>query len=257
MVTIVVSSSMYTERRQAIRNTWGANGKASNSKLFFLLGTSISGNNDIAKEFELYQDIIQVDILDRYQNLTYKSVAMLQWFNDYCSNAQVYMKADDDVYVNTDNVFTKLISLANTSRFFLCHVFRNAPPNRDLRSKWYTSETEYDKPYFPTYCSGIAYIMHGTILQDLYSSARIAKYLTMEDVFITGISARDLKVTHIHDENIWWTTAPPNGCAFQKLLVAHYMTPNDMFVVFSQLQSNEVNCTTNVNKYLKIVEDMT
>ena len=47
-----------------------------------------------------FSDIIQAKFVDSYANLTVKSIALIRWVVDYCSQAEFMLKADDDMYIN-------------------------------------------------------------------------------------------------------------------------------------------------------------
>ena len=258
MVILVVSGVRNFMRRDAIRNTWGSNVDVKNVKVLFLVGVDrvTSFRVEVAKESQLYGDIIQVDIGDNYTNLTSKSIAMLQWINDYCSNLKYLMKADDDVFVNLNLLLPLLHNFAKSEASLLCHVFQNAPPDRNKNSKYYTPIEEYPERFFPTYCSGVAYIIKSNVVAELHKASLQAKYLTMEDVFLTGIVANQIGISLLHEGRILFYKTKATGCSFRNTLVAHQMSSKELFVIYSQMQTKEIDCDTNINKYLMHVENM-
>ena len=96
-------------RRQAIRSTWAQSNTFNNRQLrlvFFIgtLNTSLTADykhkQNISKESFLYGDIVQLDFVDHYRNLTYKAISVLKWITTYCEDVRFVIKADDDVFVN-------------------------------------------------------------------------------------------------------------------------------------------------------------
>lgn len=255
LVVMVISKVDNFLQRNAIRNTWASEQRKTNTLILFLVGLSedISINEQIRKEEELYNDVVQVKLVDNYKVLTLKSISMLQWLNDYCSNSKFYLKSDDDMYVNIQNVLRELTQWRE-ERFFLCHVFEKAPPIRDQFSKWYISEDEFSDKFYPTYCSGTAYGFTSSILSDLYRSATHAKLFRMEDVFISGIAAEHINTRHIHSWGFSFTKRKPNGCAFQNVSTGHEVTVKQMYLIYAQLKSKEIDCNTKKNLYLLKVE---
>lgn len=251
LVIVVISKVDNFIQRNAIRNTWASEAGQMNVAVVFLVGQSRNNdlNHQVSKEAELYRDIVQVELVDDYKILTHKSIAMLQWLNDYCTNSKFYLKADDDMYINVDNVIREFKSCKNES-FFLCHVFKRAPPIRDHFSKWYVSTEEFPGHFYPTYCSGTAYGFSTSILSDLYRSALQAKIFRMEDVFITGIAAQQINVKHIHSWGFSFAKRQPTGCAYQNASSGHEVSVKQMYVIFSQLKSKEIDCDTKENRYL-------
>lgn len=251
LVIVVISAVENFIRRQAIRNTWGSVLGKQNATLVYLLGISgdVSLGPQVEKEAELYNDIIQVDLKDSYHNLSLKSIAMLQWLNDYCSNSLYYLKTDDDMFVNVPNVIQEL-KRREEQRFFLCYVFQKAEPIRDTFSKWYVAPTEFQGKFYPDYCSGTAYTFSSNIILDLYKKASQLELFRMEDVFISGLAAQNLNITHIHHGGFSYLKREATGCAYENVLTGHEVTTKQMYIIYSQLQSKEIDCETTENRYL-------
>ena len=69
----------------------------------------------------IYEDIIQIAIYEDFQNLTHKSIHMLQWYTKYCSNANFLFKTDDDIYLHIPNIVNLLNTTMNLNESILCH----------------------------------------------------------------------------------------------------------------------------------------
>ena len=61
---------------------------------------------ELERENSLHHDLVQGNILDTYINLTFKSVMGHLWVSEFCRQAEVVVKADDDIYVDLYGVFT-------------------------------------------------------------------------------------------------------------------------------------------------------
>ncbi|XP_046404351.1 beta-1,3-galactosyltransferase brn [Ischnura elegans] len=109
LVYLVKSALDNFHRRQAIRNSWGFEGRFSDviTRRVFVLGVS---KNDaeiqkrILKEHLKYRDIVQANFVDAYYNNTIKTMMGFKWAMEYCPNARVYFFSDDDMYISTKNV---------------------------------------------------------------------------------------------------------------------------------------------------------
>ncbi|CAD7003799.1 unnamed protein product [Ceratitis capitata] len=117
---LVHSAPANEEKRRLIRDTWAntdilplVNGVMP-LRVIFLLGTvdSEALQLDIDRENFENGDIVQGSFVDSYRNMTYKHVMAFKWFLYNCAHAQILIKADDDVYVNTPQL---LIYLAGVS----------------------------------------------------------------------------------------------------------------------------------------------
>jgi uncharacterized protein (DUF362 family) len=145
------------ERRLLIRQTW-ANIKYSYIKAVFVMGDSQNKtiNDLILKESQKFNDIIQEDFHDNYENLTLKSVMVFKWSAQYCPMAKAFMKVDDDVHVQTKKLEKYLRSVLSQGmkNTFMCVVHRNAPVNRDPTNKWHVPYEQYRFDTLVTYCGG-------------------------------------------------------------------------------------------------------
>ncbi len=119
----VVSAPDYFDKRQVIRQTWLRHmfmlsdvGKINLNGFGFFLG--LTRNKDTQKRIEeesaKYNDIIQIDMMDDYYNLTLKDVGLTNWLYNHCSQVDFVLKVDDDVYVNVHNLLTVLGTLNAT-----------------------------------------------------------------------------------------------------------------------------------------------
>lgn len=101
----IVSAPSYFEKRQIIRDTWIQHIDFPANIAFVIGRTHDSAiQKDIEKESSNHSDIIQVDMVDGYWNLTMKDVALLNWLNINCPQIPFIFKCDDDVYVNAYNL---------------------------------------------------------------------------------------------------------------------------------------------------------
>ena len=250
LIVVVISDIKNFLRRISIRNTWGSDAHESlpNVRLLFLVGKSLGASfqPQIEKESELFKDMIQANVKEVYENLANKSIAMLQWVSDYCSAAKFVLKSDDDMYMNLPNLLKEL-QTRKEPKFFLCYVFKGAPPIRDKNSKWYTSVEEYKYGNFPKYCSGTAYSFSANIAPDLYIASKTTKLLKMEDVYITGLLAEKLHIPLIHSNGFWFLKRRSTGCEYSTAISGHEVPVKEMYIIHAQLRDTAIDCETNVN----------
>jgi len=128
---ILVTSHAWTgyKRRLTVRETWGTYRKDRNAntnktwQTFFVvasrLPTTYNKHNEykiraataeLRAEMEAYQDIIEGDFEETFYNLPLKLQIGFEWAHFYC-NASYIHKTDDDVFLNTKNVFPFLANL--------------------------------------------------------------------------------------------------------------------------------------------------
>jgi hypothetical protein len=117
----VISGPNNFERRAAIRRTWPVHLKNQtnlNNPLDVVgFGFVIGLTNDsvvqqkVKEESEQFGDILLVNMIDRYVNLSVKVASLFNWVDTYCPRVDYVLKVDDDVYVNVHNLATVLHSL--------------------------------------------------------------------------------------------------------------------------------------------------
>lgn len=127
--------------------------------------------------------MIQINIIESFKNLTFKSVAGLHWFVDRCSTAQFYFKTDDDIFIETNNLIKSLKKFRASGvsgNSIFCHKNRNREIVRSYEkisrimrsyrhlanrlatvrmlkeklSKYKIHYSQLPGLYFPNYCSG-------------------------------------------------------------------------------------------------------
>ena len=207
MVITVPSSINNTLQRQLIRETWGNPVllKENHIVLVFLIGrdrTAISAN--LISESQHYEDIIQGDVPDDYDSLSYKTLMGIHWATHYCSSAGHILKVDDDILLNPIGVLNVIGKL--NSRPFLCgRIIRHANARRI--GKWALGTSVYVKQRLPFYIAGNAYAMPMKVAKKLYNASKYVPMFPLEDVYLTGMVAKKAKVTLRHTPELpEWST---------------------------------------------------
>ena len=197
LLVYVHSHPANSHRRGVIRNTWGnpSNFPVVPIKVVFILGT-IVGKEDLEMTVQLesmeFDDIVQENFLDAYENMTLKAVSALKWISSYCSNAKYVMKTDDDALINMYTVVRHLLDLDESNvynhKLLLCRVWWKMDVSRN--GKWAVPEKVIPDNYYPPYCSGIMYVMSMDVALVLYHMSLSIKPFWVDDVYITGLIPR-------------------------------------------------------------------
>ena len=88
-------------------------------------------------ENQEHSDIIQMDFIDSYHNLTIKTMMVMNWLATHCPNASYAMKVDTDTFVNVFYLVNELLAVSPRHDFITGSVIADGRPRRDRRSKWY------------------------------------------------------------------------------------------------------------------------
>ncbi|KAH8235002.1 hypothetical protein KR032_007540 [Drosophila birchii] len=202
---LIHSAINNAEKRRLIRITWGNRSYINRTPLrvIFLLGAVSSKyapawQKRIDQENQSYGDVIQGNFVDAYRNMTYKHAMALKWFTENCAHAQLLVKVDDDVFVNTPQLVKYMEDptlpehqLLAQPDLLLCRIVRESRVKRSYRSKWRVTYKEYPHRFYPHYCPGMAIVYASDVVRRLYKAAQKAKYFWVDDVLVTGILAEE------------------------------------------------------------------
>lgn len=247
LVVIVCSAPQNFASRQAIRSTWGKDSIWTKSaKVFFVIGRTSQNVTDmfISMEKVEYGDVIHYNLVDSYYNLTLKSVSALKWATTRCPNAKYVMKTDDDMFVNIP-LLQKSVLRFKLGNVVVGKLIVNARPIRNKSSKWYVPYETYVDQYYPNYLSGTGYVMSQSAAALLYNSSLTVPFISLEDVFITGICAKNESVKPIDSTLFTYAKQRKNPCRFLTIATAHRMTPNDLYEMWDLIHNIHFKCVTN------------
>ncbi|XP_063423208.1 beta-1,3-galactosyltransferase brn-like [Mytilus trossulus] len=200
LLVLVKSDAANIARRLSIRQTWG-NISHPRIKVIYLLGYYSVVQDMIDLESNTYEDILQGDFVDIYDNNMNKTAMAYQYAVENCVNTQFLFFVDDDFFINIlkINKFLATLSIADKSQLFRGFVISGMTPYRNKSSKWYLSHEEYPYDIFPTYLAGGAILMSMTIAKLLRTTFPYLKYIHIDDVYL-GIVALKLDLEVQNDE---------------------------------------------------------
>ncbi|XP_062869461.1 beta-1,3-galactosyltransferase 2-like [Trichomycterus rosablanca] len=212
--------------RDAIRSTWGTEKVVMQKviRLFFVLGQpGREGQEEeqqkLIQESEEFHDIVQSNFMDSYNNLTIKTMIILEWLTSYCRNASYAMKIDSDIFLNLD-VLVNMLLKAPIEKYMTGLVAKGAMVRREPRSKWYLPKTVYFEDFYPPYALGLAYVMSLDLPEKLVEGAKQVKAVYIEDIYL-GLCMRHLGIpfTSQRDQSLFNVfPVPYNRCRYSKLI---------------------------------------
>ena len=193
--------------RRVLRHTWLSNTKNNTSahvRHVFLLGANPRDNTlqeRISHESKLYNDILQQDFIDHYDNLTVKSMMLFEWVDIECRNARYAFKVDQDVYVNVPSV---LNIIRNTTKddSVIGRCLSRVSPNRDSEGRWYVTREEYPESRYPPFCTGPHYLVPLGLVHLIPELSPNIPMLRLEDIYMgllikkAGYDVRDAQEFH-------------------------------------------------------------
>ena len=250
LVIFVSSTVHHFDQRKAIRDTWANEDlqRKHRMKVLFILGAP-SGKlwpdgvfETVTAESQKHKDIIQINCPDTYQNLTLKSVAMLQWMDTYCKDAQFLFKTDDDMFINTDNLLKDLHYTVH-KYFVMGHIIAGAKPMRDISSKYYTPESVYKKQTYPSYISGTGYVVSGDLIHHLYTIALQTPIFWLEDIYITGICAHNIEASFIFNGKFGYLKRDFDPCVYKDIITGHELSGGEIRTMWRMIHDSKLDCS--------------
>ncbi|KAK7866511.1 hypothetical protein R5R35_002471 [Gryllus longicercus] len=278
LLVVVCSALEHAATRAAIRDTWGSLREVENMTvhLAFLVGMPSPGSSSaehlqeaLDEESAHYGDLVQENFVDSYNNLTLKTVFLLKWVRTHCAGARFIMKTDDDMFVNIRSLVVLLLAIErgraralingisvalpgvsgrpplSPGPILLGALICGARPITNASNKWYAPKYMYQGRIYPNYLSGTGYVMSADAVGPLYSTALRTPFFHLEDVFLTGICARQAGLRPRDHPAFAYTKRKTDACVLRDKLVvtSHHMEQAALKQVWSAMQQPSLNCT--------------
>lgn len=184
--------------RQTIRWTWESfTAYHDYVRIVFLLGISPDPedkNTDVLVEHARYNDIVQQNFIDKYRNLTLKTVMGYKWTEQYCSEATHVLMQDDDYHFNVKNLVAYIKRYKSPDSIFAGVLRLKSPTVRRPTSKYYVSNQEYAHDIYPPFLVGNSYILSMRYAKQIAMIFPYVKSIPMADTYI-GMLAMKLNIS--------------------------------------------------------------
>ena len=138
-------------------------------------------------EIRRFQDILQGDFVDSYDNLTLKTLLILKTMSEIapCRRAHYLLKCDIDVFVNVPRLVAELQKYKSQLRNILGYTL---PPGLVYRNgKYAITVDEYPLKRYPRYSAGPAYVISNDLSYELFKTSEYVPFFRIKDVYVTGI----------------------------------------------------------------------
>ncbi|XP_030647686.1 beta-1,3-galactosyltransferase 1 [Chanos chanos] len=243
--------------RNSVRKTWGQSNLIPNITVVRLFYVGIPANNadrriqeGLEKESEHYGDIIQMDFLDSYYNLTIKTMMIMNWLATHCRSASFAMKIDADVFLNVPYLVNYLVAQGrSTLRDFITgSVIKDGRPRRSQNSKWYLPEHVYPEAFFPPYVSGAGYVFSIDLAKKISWASKFARPVPLEDVYV-GLCLRVLGIKPAYAQTLFplrnlfeVRRLKYERCTFANYILITGFTPRQLINIWHDFQNARLSC---------------
>lgn len=244
LLITITSAPSHETARMAIRQTWGHFAERRDVAIAFMLGSASNSsvNEKIEKEHYLYGDIIRGKFIDTYDNLTLKTISMLEWVDNYCPKAAFVLKTDDDMYINVNRLLVFIDKHNSEQRVIYGRLAKKWKPIRNKKSKYYISPQQYKPAVFPDFTTGPAYLFPAKLAKELYTAALNHTYFKLEDVFVTGIVANGLKIKRVHVPEFLNKRVSLTPCSVQKGISIHMVKGAEQYDLWKKQHDVLAKC---------------
>lgn len=250
LVLMVPVAPVEAEAREAVRKTWG--GPSQDILTLFYMGLPDGGKvqdvqNMLEEESRKHADIIQMNFQDSYQNLTIKTMMMMNWLATNCPDASYAMKVDADIFVNVFHLIRRLRGSPRQG-FITGSVINDGRPRRDGNSKWHLSEELYPEDSFPWYVSGAGYVFSVDLAAKISWASRFVRMIPLEDVYV-GLCLRVLGIRPVYSYSLLTLRnlfeirkLEYDRCVFAKLVIVNQFKPTELLHIWQDFSKGHTSC---------------
>lgn len=250
LLVLVASAPAHADARMAVRQTWGHYGMRRDVSIAFVVGApsepAATASQHLAvkldREDYVYRDLIRGHFLDTYDNLTLKTVSMLEWADTHCPRVAFLLKTDDDMFINVERLLILAGKRDPAERAIYGRLAKKWKPIRNARSKYYVSRQQYKPAVFPDFTTGPAYLVSRSVIGELYHAALSRTYFKLEDVFMTGIVAHYINVRRVHVNEFLNKRVSFHPCNVQKGISIHMVHASEQFDLWKKLLDGRTKC---------------
>lgn len=244
LLIMITSAPAHKDARLAIRQTWGHYGSRRDISIGFMLGATDNQTIEeaLAMESYIYDDIVRGHFVDSYNNLTLKTISLLEWVDTNCPKVSFVLKTDDDMFINVPKLLEFIEKHSKDHRTIFGRLAKKWKPIRNTKSKYYVSPLQYFPSVFPQFTTGPAYLLSADVVHDLYTKSLNQTYLKLEDVFTTGIVAELTKVKRVHVNEFLNRRIAFNPCNIRKAISVHMVKSNEQFDLWKKLLDTNTKC---------------
>lgn len=229
LLILIFSNPPNTERRNVIRETWLSD-LAHSIRYTFVLAKS--EDRRVKKQLEIEneenRDILLLNFMDSYKNLTYKTVSSFGWATKKCQKAEYLLKIDDDMWLNK-KALTTILSRGVLKGALGGSCNHGAQPVRDPDSKYYVPKKIFPESYYPTFCSGTAYVADFNLIKNIVKISRTTPFFPLEDIYVAiCVQKLKAKILNMYGFNSVHVKANPCWLKSDWLITTHEYLPYEL-----------------------------
>uniref|UniRef100_A0A915DFJ3 Hexosyltransferase n=1 Tax=Ditylenchus dipsaci TaxID=166011 RepID=A0A915DFJ3_9BILA len=201
-VLVVRSAPRHNTYRNYIRQTWK---KEINREIpvIFVSGRDEYNNQELDRESRQFNDILQLDFIDSYRNLTLKMMNIYRHMLE-STNATQIIVINDDTIVNA-SALKKVLQNAETNYpntpYIVGKVSRGYPRLIFPWLPWYVPSAVYPNQCYPVFTQGSSFVISAQAASRILESICDFPTIHLDDVMM-GKSSNNKTVTENYPKTI-------------------------------------------------------
>ncbi|KAK0402868.1 hypothetical protein QR680_016584 [Steinernema hermaphroditum] len=193
-VVVIRSAPKSADYRNFVRRSWAPTLQPEVATVFV---TGLGNDDALQKENDDFGDILQLDFVDSYKNLTLKMMAIYGYILREKPNIQDIIVINDDTIVNATALHQ--ISTSSGETYMLGKVSRGYPRLLMWWLPWYVPGTMYPSMCYPPFTQGSSFIITRSAAQRILDGICEVPAIHLDDVMM-GVVANCLRVELRHNE---------------------------------------------------------
>ena len=171
---VLVLGAIYNfDLRRSIRETWGNISRIENRTLdlVFVIGKEKGVGKHtgaINNESQEYNDILELDFIDSYTNLTIKTILAFRWVLTDCPQAKFVVRNMDDCFLDVFKLDKEMLTFKDNDIFLGCASYERAVMHKGI----YASISEVPfvgvPKYYPPFIRGFSMVLSVDVIQKFY-----------------------------------------------------------------------------------------
>lgn len=235
LIVIILSSSLNTNRRNVLRQTWLQTCRENNIKYFFVIGTKNVDQHlkeSINDEYNSFQDVLRMEnVLDSYKELTSKTLEAFVWLNKNIKFKYV-LKCDDDSFVHVLKLVRLLEEYTEDEKQLYLGFF-NGHARVQKSGKWKESNWVLCDFYLP-YALGGGYVLDEGLVKFIAKNSKDLELYVSEDVSVGSWLATNRHINRVHSYR-FNTEISSRGCS-NSYVVSHKHTDTELKNLYNNLR---------------------
>lgn len=200
LLILVISGAREIKEREILRNRFS---RFSNERIRFVFVTASNPkvNDEVRRESIAFDDILQLNHIDSYHNLTLTTFGAFQFISHFSTLSDYVMKTDSDCALNMNRILQIIDSLSPRDVYI-----GNCPPSTIYNTQWSAKnyvppELVGDEKRIPAYVTGGGYVISSSIVGKMVVGLRHLRFIAHNEDVNVGKAMESIGVNCTHIPN--------------------------------------------------------